>query len=610
MAYGAIPDEIIQNVLRKTDIVELIGRTVPLSKRGRSYTGLCPFHSEKTPSFHVLPDKQIFHCFGCGAGGNAIRFIMRTEGLSFPEAVRALAESAEVVYAFDEGPAELTPEQQEARRMTAANEEASKFFHFVLNGTEQGQEAYRYLRDRGFSQRLIDEFQLGFAPPMWDSLNSYLQSKGYEPELLEKAGLILPRNEGGGFYDRFRSRVMFPIRDASGRVIAFGGRAIGDEQPKYLNSPDTTLFHKSRVLYLLDAAKAGIRRTRQAVLFEGYVDVIKAWEAGIDNGVATLGTALTEAHVNTLKRYCGSVIICYDGDRAGAAAAHRSLLLCEKMGFPAKVAMLPDGMDPDEYIESRGADTFRSTIIGGAVAATKYKILYLKKEHKLQDDGDKIAFVREAVRMIAQLDSPTEREHYLRDLNVDVGYSFETLKQEMNEFRQKAEGGRDKNAIPWNTVMNDKGSVSSPPLRPAYYQAERLLLSVMMHDADTALAVQAKLGDGFHVEAHAALAAYLYAYYADGKPPNPSAFISGLQDDTLEAAASSILLGTPQEAVNEKVVEHALLEIRKHSIELELKQKKQMQNEAARAGNIAASAQIGIEMITLEKELKVLAQRF
>ncbi|WP_199618782.1 DNA primase [Paenibacillus alkalitolerans] len=610
MKSGTIPNEVIQTVQKRADIVDVVGKYVSLTKRGRNHIGLCPFHSEKTPSFNVSQELQIFKCYGCGVGGDVFKFLVNIEGITFPEAVRMLAEEAGIPFDFAAEKAELTPEQREAHAMIAANEEASKFFHFVLNNTAQGQTAYNYLKDRGFSQKLIDEFRLGFAPPIWDALGKHLQSKQFSVSLLEKAGLVIRKSEGDGTFDRFRDRVMFPIQDQQGRVIAFGGRSLGNEQPKYLNSPDSPLFHKNRTLYRLHAAKAAIRKTRQAVLFEGYADLIKAWEAGVDNGVATLGTALSEHHINTLKRYCDRIVICYDGDRAGQSAAHKCVLLCEKLGLHATVAMLPDGFDPDDYIGKHGGETFRTAIVENAVPSTKYKILYLKKEHTLQDDGGKLSYVRSALGIVASLQSPTEREHYVRELAQDVGYSFESLKQEMNELRQKLRYLGDKNENQWNNDMNDKGSRQSiPELRPAYHNAERQLLSAMMRSGEVAELVRERIGDGFHVEAHAALAAFLYAYYADGKSADPAAFIGGLGDDRLTSSASSILLQFPQEAVNGKVIEHCLQEIRKHGMELTLKQKQHALVNAERGGDIALSAQIGIEIITLEKELKLLAQR-
>jgi len=614
MRSGSIPDELIQEVLDKTDIVEWIGRTVSLQKSGKGFIGLCPFHSEKTPSFHVLPEKRIFHCFGCGTGGNVIRFVMNTEGMAFPEAVRMLAEEAGIAHQFTRSPAEITPEQREAMKLIQAHEEAAKFYSYVLNGTEEGKAAYEYLKRRGFTQRMIDQFQIGYSPPLWDKVTQFLQSKGYSPAELEKAGLIVRRTEGDGYFDRFRDRVMFPVWDGSGRIIAFNGRSIGDAMPKYLHSPETSLFHKNKVLYPLHLAKSSIRKSGRAVLFEGGIDAVKAWDAGVENGVATLGTALSESHLTILRRYCDKVVICYDGDRAGRTAAYKSVLLCEKAGIHAEVAMLPDGMDPDEYIAANGAEAFRSSIIEKAVPATKYKILYIKKEHTLQNESSKLSFVRKAVSIIAPLESPTERELYIRDLSSETGFSIEALKQELNELREKLRNQRDKNEIPWNNDMNEKGKSAAstvPALRPAYYNAERQLLAGMIQSAEVAQQVQTRLGGNFHVETHAALAAYIYAYYADGKLPDPSGFVGSLHDDELEAVASSVLLTYPQDSMNEQVLEDCLTEVRKHDLELKLRQKQQQLVQAERTlqYDVTEVARLGAEIITLERELKHLGQR-
>lgn len=613
MRHGSIPESVIQQVLDQTDIVERIGRTVSLSKSGKGFIGLCPFHSEKTPSFHVSPEKRIYHCFGCGKGGNVIRFVMESEGLTFPEAVRQLAEEIGLPYDFSRSARPMTPQQREALRLIQAHEEAAKFYSFVLNGTEQGKAAYEYLRSRGFTQRMIDQYEIGYAPPMWDKTVQFLQSKGYRPEELEKAGLIVRRTEGDGYFDRFRDRIMFPVWNGEGRMVAFNGRSIGDAMPKYLHSPETSLFQKNKILYPLHLAKAAIRKTGHAVLFEGGVDVIKARDAGVENGVATLGTALSESHLAILKRYCSKVIICYDGDRAGREAAHKSVMLCEQEGMKVEVALLPDGMDPDEYITKYGADSFRTAVIEKAVPAMKYKILYIKKEHTLQNEGSKLTFARKAVELIATLASPTEREHYVVELADETGYSFETLKQEMNEVRLKLSAARDKETIPWNTGMNEKRSAAVEPLpalRPAYFHAERQLLSGMMHSAEITEYVKETLGGDFHVETHAALAAYLYAYYAEGNMPNPGKFVGSLHDDELEAVASSILLMYPQDSLNRQVLDDCLTEVRRHGLELELKQKQQQLAQAERAGEDSlAMAQLGAEIITLERELKLLGQR-
>jgi DNA primase len=613
MRTQLIPDDVIEAILKKVDIVEIVGRMVKLTKRGRNFVGLCPFHSEKTPSFHVLPEKQIYHCFGCGSGGNIIRYVMNLDGIPFPEAVHRLAEESGIILSVNSAPAEMSAEQQQFANLIAIHEESAKFYHYVLNSTEQGTVAYQYLKQRGFSQKLIDEFQLGYAPPLWDALTQYLLKRGFTTELLEKAGLSIPRTESEGVYDRFRDRIMFPIRDANGKGIAFGGRTITNIQPKYLNSPDSPTFHKNQILYPLHQTKTSIRKKRQAILFEGYIDVLKAWDAGIDNGLATLGTALTESHIDLLRRYCEKVIICYDGDRAGQAATYKSLLLCEKHGLVADVATLPDGIDPDQFITKHGSDRFRTEVIEQAISATKFKIYYLNKDQQVHDERSKLGFVRTALEVIAPLDSPTEREHYVRELAAETGYSLDTLKQELQTIRLKVMKNMDNNVIPWNNDMNKHGRTSPlPALRPAYYNAERQLLAAMMHNQEALRLVQDLIGEQFHVEAHAALAAFLYAYYAEERPALANGFISSLHDDQLEATASSVLLQYPQETFNEQVLNDCIHELQKHQLEIQIHELKQNQQQLIRSQqpeHIHRAANLGNNIINLEKKLKLLSQK-
>src|SRR5690606_5012081 len=376
MAGVLIPDEVIDAVRNHHDIVEVVGKYVHLTKHGKYMKGLCPFHSEKTPSFTVTPELQIYHCYGCGKGGNVIRFVEEMEGYTFPEAVRSLAEDAGIPVTWATNVSGISQEQDSIRnKLIEAHELAFKFYHYLLNNTRQGDEAKRYLLDRGLTDKLIDEFMIGYAPSEWDVLTRFLTSRGFEAELLEKGGLISAKKDGTGYVDRFRSRIMFPIWDRNGKAIAFGGRMIGNEQPKYLNSPESMLFTKSRLLYNLHLVRPSVKKSKQIVLFEGYMDVIKAWSAGVENGVATMGTALTEEHCLFLKRYADEIIICYDGDNAGQAAAYKSIPLLEEAGLKVRIAPLPKGVDPDEYIEANGAKAFIDYIINEPLSVTKFKLI-------------------------------------------------------------------------------------------------------------------------------------------------------------------------------------------------------------------------------------------
>lgn len=606
MNNGMIPQSVIDEVLRRHDIAETVGKVVHLVKNGKYLKGLCPFHSERTPSFTVTPEKQIYHCYGCGKGGNVIKFVMDMESLSFPEAVKQLAEDIGLPVTWSPvSHAEPTPQQQEKQRLVEAHVYAAKLYHYILRNTEPAKTAMDYLRSRGFTDALIEEFGIGYAPAKWDTLAIALERKGYEAGEMETSGLLSRRQEGEGYVDRFRDRVMFPIHNGSGHIIAFAGRLMTNGQPKYLNSPESPLFIKSRTLYRLHEAKAAIRRTRQVVLFEGYIDVIKAWSAGIHNGVATMGTALTAEHAAVLKRFADEIVLCYDGDDAGQAAAHKSIALLEGAGFVVRVSVLPNRMDPDEYISANGSASFVRECIEGAVSAIKFQLIYLRKSHILLEEDGRIRYLRDAVKLVAKQDSPTERELLLKELSREFGVSIDTLKQETAEVRQREKmgGARDIPGGSWNNEWNEKRSSSRhPSLAPANVQAERQLLAWMLLDADTAGIVQERLGDDFHIEEHAALAAYLYAYFAQGNDPNVGRFISTLQDDRLESLASAIALAnTP---FDERVMEDCLRTIGRASLVREMERKKEEMHQAERSGDPIKAAQILTEIIALEKRRK------
>ncbi|WP_223067130.1 DNA primase [Paenibacillus caui] len=599
-----IPEEVIEAVLLHHDIVDTVSRHVHLTKQGKYLKGLCPFHSEKTPSFTVTPDRQIFHCYGCGAGGNAIKFRMEMEGLSFPEAVKLMAEEAHIPFTDLNGSA-AAPHNPELDALLQANEWSAKLYHFLLKNTEHGKQAMDYLKGRGIGDRLIDRFGIGYAPARWDTLVQFLDKRSFDLSAMEKGGLLSAKNDGTGFVDRFRDRVMFPIYNRSGKVIAFAGRILGEGQPKYLNSPESRLFSKSRTLYNLHQSKNEIRKKRQVVIFEGFGDVISAWEAGVHNSVATMGTALTESHAAILKSTCDEAIVCYDGDRAGQSAAMKSIPILEGAGFKVRIALLAEGLDPDEYIRKYGGERFLSQVIEGAVSAVKFKLIYLKKNHILLEEAGKVAYIREAIEVIAPLPSPTEREIYLKELSADLQVSFDSLKQECNQFRhdmQKNRADGDNNANWWNTGRHKKRQSEAPVLLPAYHVAERRLLSFMLQDDEVASYVSEHLGDQFNIKEHAAIAAYLYAYYAQGKTPDVSRFVSSLQDEKLEKVVSSIaVMDTPLEwSVQE--LDDCIKEIRKVPLKSSIDRKKEEMIAAEKAGDFLTAAQIASEIIALERQ--------
>jgi DNA primase len=363
----------VDEVRAAADIVKVVGDYVKLRKAGANYMGLCPFHQEKTPSFAVHPAKQIFHCFGCGVGGDVFKFVMMIDNLTFPEALRRLAEKVGVTLSDTFGDAAYDANTRLRAALYKLHEAAAKFFAGQLSGTAEGRLARAYLEDRGLTDEVVGHFRLGYAPADGQALTRHLSGAlyqtvqggaGYDSELLEKSGLVVRDAERNRHYDRFRRRVIFPIANDSGRVVAFAGRALGDEQPKYLNSPETPIYTKGRVLYHLDRAAQAIRKLDYAILVEGYMDCIAVASSGIENVVACCGTSLTEGQIRLLARYSRRVVVNYDPDSAGVAATERSLTLLLEEGFEAKVLALPGGLDPDSFVRKQGAGAYRELLAG------------------------------------------------------------------------------------------------------------------------------------------------------------------------------------------------------------------------------------------------------
>ena len=373
-----VPDHIIDEVRQRNDIVEIVSEFVPLKKRGKNFFGICPFHQEKAPSFSVNQEKQIFHCFGCGKGGNVFTFLMEYEKLSFWEALTYLAKRANV--ALPETGA-AAGQQAETESLFQANQFAADYYHQVLLETKAGAQALAYLAGRGFSRETMTAFRLGYAPPGWENLLTVARKKSIAPELLRRAGLVIPREKGEGYYDRFRHRVIFPIISLTGNVVAFGGRVLTDSEdlPKYINSPETPIFNKGKTLYGLFQAKNALREADRVIVVEGYTDLISLFQAGVQNVVASSGTAFTADHARLLARYTKNVVLLFDADAAGAEASLRGIETLLENGLDVDVVSLPAGADPDSFVREHGreatlelfqrADTFVEWIVRRAAEA-------------------------------------------------------------------------------------------------------------------------------------------------------------------------------------------------------------------------------------------------
>ncbi|MBN1574865.1 MAG: DNA primase [Deltaproteobacteria bacterium] len=356
---GKIPESTISEVIERADILELVEKYVPLKKKGKNFMGLCPFHSEKTASFSVNPEKGLFKCFGCGKGGTALTFLMEMEGMTFPEAVRELG-SRYGVMVETVAPTQMDKKKDDKReKLYAVNREAEKYFIETLKG-DAGKNAIKYFKEREIDGRTARDFSLGFAAKRWEGLTEHLKEKGITEKEIEEAGLAIMGDKGP--YDRFRGRIIFPIKDHRGRLSGFGGRTIEDDEPKYLNSPETMVYHKGEILYGLNITKNEVRRVRHAIIVEGYLDAISLYQAGIKNVAATLGTALTPEHLNILKRYANEAVLIFDADEAGGKAAERTLPIFGEGKMYARAAVLPEGEDPDSFIRKRGSAEFLKVI--------------------------------------------------------------------------------------------------------------------------------------------------------------------------------------------------------------------------------------------------------
>ena len=425
----AIPDRFLDELIARIDIVDLVSESVRLTKKGRNYWGLCPFHSEKTPSFSVSADKQIYKCFGCGKGGGAINFVMELDNLPFRDAVALLAKRAGLEVP-DSGSSAGAKERRE--KLLTINKQAARTFHRWLYAPE-GADGLAYLQRRGLSRRTLTSFGLGFAPNRWDALIQELGQQGYDKRDLLDAGLAVS-NQDGRIYDRFRNRVMFPIIDIRGEVIGFGGRVMDDSTPKYLNSPDTPVYNKSRNVFALNIAKKS--KAGRVILTEGYMDTISLHQAGFDSAVASLGTALTPEHAQLLSRYFPEAIIAYDGDGAGVSATQRAIPLLERAGMKVRVLRVTGAKDPDEFIKQFGRDAFLR-LLDQSENQVDYRLEQIRKKYDLSDDSQKVGFLQEAAQLLSSLPSAVEREIYGRHAAETAGVSPEAVAQEVKKAFQR-----------------------------------------------------------------------------------------------------------------------------------------------------------------------------
>jgi DNA primase len=530
---GLIPEELINRIRDRADIVEVISAHLSLSKAGQNFKGLCPFHSEKTPSFIVSPARQMFHCFGCGEGGNVFTFLMKIEGSSFPTAVRNLGEKYGI--RVEEKPASPAARQraEQGERLVELNKAAAEFFHKTLLQDPAAEPARVYLKERGVTAETIERFAIGYAPQAWDGVLKALsrggkQAKvGWTVEDLASAGLIVARDQGGkkpgdasGYYDRFRGRVILPIRDLQKRVIGFGGRVIDDGVPKYLNSPETPLFRKGRTLYGLEVAREGITREDQVVIVEGYFDAIALHQADVSNVVATLGTALTAEHVDLIRRFTRRVVLLFDPDAAGVRAALRTLDLFLGAGLAVQVGSLPEGEDPDTFVRSRGTEAF-TALVRQAPSLLDFTVAGSLAVGRQGSVEDRVRCVEEVLALLQKLSNPVEKAAAFHHVADQLGLDEKVL---MERYRQ----------LTRNSSVADhvSGEASVSPVEGAPLpKDEEVLVRLLLHDKLTAPMLAQLAADDFtDPRARRLIALVLERRNERGEPAVDEAIVN-IQDD-------------------------------------------------------------------------------
>ena len=433
---GMIPEEVIDNVRSAVNIVDVVSRYVQLRKAGKNLFGICPFHDEKTPSFSVSEDKQIFHCFSCGRGGNVFKFLMDLEKISFPEAVRRVAEFGNVP--LDDKYVKKSPKSAYSAaqsEMIGLYEKAAELYHHVLVNTQLGEKALAYLKKRGITEADMQDFDLGFAPADQDLLLSFLKEQQIDQKQMQVSGLFIETADGS-LKDRFFNRIMFPIKDNNGKIVAFSGRSLvkDDQHPKYLNSPETSIFNKGKVLYNFSQARPEIVQKKTVILYEGFMDVIAAHRAQVANGIATMGTSLTEDHVRALKRVASRVVICFDGDEPGQRAIAKAIALIKQTSdLQISVIFIPDNRDPDEYVRDKGIESFQKLMNQTGESSTAFLLKFDRMGLNLANENDQLEYLKKALRRIGELNDALEQDLYLNQLAEEFSIDKRDLKNQLRE---------------------------------------------------------------------------------------------------------------------------------------------------------------------------------
>lgn len=600
-----IPQEFIDEVTSKTNIVDVISKYVQLKKSGKNLFGLCPFHEERTPSFSVAEDKQIFHCFSCGRGGNVFKFIMEMENKSFPEAVIEVAQMGNIP----------VPDQYEAKNNQYQNSDsqtllkmyadAAKLYSHILLKTENGTNALKYLRNRQLDDDLIQTFGIGYAPNNNNLLLQFFKDRDISEDILRKSGLFA-QNQEGELFDRFRDRVMIPITDESGNIIAFSGRILDKEAStaKYLNSPETEIFNKGKTLFNLNNAKKEIREKGNVILFEGFMDVISAYKAGVTNGVASMGTSLTDQQLYVLSRLTNQINICYDGDDPGVEATYRALTQLTDERFTYGVISIPDKKDPDEFIKSEGSEKFQN-LANSVQTPISFILNYFKRNYNLNNEHDQLEFLNQSLKEIVKLQSPVEVDMYVGRVADEMNVSKDAINKELDTLRRQI--SIQKPANNYKDVQQHALEKVTSSVRPKYdrlEKSERYLLYWAINFPEIRINLK---GDGFkfvHQNYQRIFDSLLsYAEQNDAAEEiNISDFMNVLDNDDKNLLAELEMMNMPVE-YNDQEIDDYMNNIKNSGLESQLSDINQQLKKAAMVGDNKLQLELTQQLIKVRRIL-------
>ncbi len=617
-------EEALSEVRARTDIVEVISDYVPLKQAGNTYKGLCPFHREKTPSFTISADKQLFHCFGCGAGGDVFSFVMKIENMNFGDAVRVLAERVGVALFQDESP-QAKAAREKRRRLYDCMDAVCSYYETVFAGSRDAAEARDYVKRRGLSDDTVRRFRIGYAPEAWDSVLKTLTAGGFLREELVSAGLIIPSKSGKGHYDRFRGRLMFPITDSSGRIIGFGGRVLDDSEPKYLNSPETPLFKKGKSVYGLDLAKNSIRNKSRAIIVEGYMDTIMCYQFGFTNVVASLGTALTKEQAEIVSRYAPQVIIAYDADAAGGAATLRGMEVLADVRADVRVAILPTGEDPDSMLRKNGKDAFAQTL-EDAKPLIAYKLYLVTSQTDTTKLDQRVKAAKEVAQVLANVESAVERVEYAEKAAKTLGVSEEAMRGDINRLvrgqgsrRVRNQGPRPQDRFKGSRYTSFKDDIARSGGLVQVLEAEKLLIRLMWESKEVfeIAAKRLKWAD-FCEERHRKLVLAIQASL-ETRPESieksslvPARVIELIDDEDILKYASGILIGQDDklpENLN-KAAEDCINVILEHNLGERIREIEKELESLSCTGEMQKSRELLAELGRLKKRIQEELQPF